>query len=220
MNRHTTPVAAPPAPKRRRKSTRGFWVRQLHQWHWISSAVALVGLLLFTVTGFTLNHAVDIEADPQRTYSAGTLDPATLALLEGPGEGDRAAIPAEVRSEVERIVGADVPATPAEWSEFEVYLAMPRPGGDAWVSIDRETGEVAYEGTDRGWIAYLNDLHKGRDTGTAWRWFIDVFVVASLAFIVTGFILLWMHARHRPSTWPLTGLGLLVPVLLALFFIH
>ena len=44
---------------------RGFWLRQLHQWHWISSAVCLVGMLLFTATGITLNHAARIEAQPR-----------------------------------------------------------------------------------------------------------------------------------------------------------
>src|SRR3546814_10183324 len=49
----------------------------------------------------------------------------------------------------------------AEWSADEVYLALPRPGGDGWVSIDRHSGEVSSEATSRGWISYLNDLHKG-----------------------------------------------------------
>ena len=88
------------------------------------------------------------------------------------------------------------------------------------VAIDRQSGEMTWEVTDRGWIAYLNDLHKGRDTGDVWRLFIDVFVLASLVFIGTGFVLLWLHVRNRPATWPLTGLGFLIPFLLALFFIH
>ncbi|RKW98339.1 hypothetical protein D9B85_13640, partial [Corynebacterium diphtheriae] len=28
------------------------------------------------------------------------------------------------------------------------------------------------------------------------------------------------HAGNRPSTWPLVGLGLVIPLLLALLFIH
>ncbi|GAA3254952.1 hypothetical protein GCM10020258_13050 [Sphingomonas yabuuchiae] len=75
---------------------------------------------------------------------------------------------------------------------------MPRPGGDAWVSIDRASGAITSERTDRGWISYLNDLHKGRNAGTAWFWFIDVFAVACIVFTLTGLLLLQMHARHRP----------------------
>lgn len=41
------------------------WLGTLRQWHWISSALCLVGMLLFAVTGITLNHAAQIEASPQ-----------------------------------------------------------------------------------------------------------------------------------------------------------
>ena len=41
---------------------RGYWLRTLHQWHRISAAVCLIGMLLFAVTGITLNHAAQIEA--------------------------------------------------------------------------------------------------------------------------------------------------------------
>ena len=31
--------------------------RTMHSWHWISAAICLAGLLLFCITGITLNHA-------------------------------------------------------------------------------------------------------------------------------------------------------------------
>ena len=112
------------------------------------------------------------------------------------------------------------PAGEAEWSSDQIYLAKPRPGGDAWIAIDRETGAVTSEVSTRGWIAYLNDLHKGRNAGTAWGWFIDLFVFACIVFALTGLVLLWMHSRHRASTWPLVAAGLVIPALIALFLIH
>jgi hypothetical protein len=108
----------------------------------------------------------------------------------------------------------------AEWSADEVYLALPRPGGDGWVSIDRASGAASSEDTDRGWISYLNDLHKGRNAGVAWGWFIDIFALACLIFSLTGLILLWLHARKRRITWPLVGLGLAIPAAVAIVFIH
>ena len=44
---------------------RAYWLKTLHEWHWVSSAICLVGMLLFAVTGFTLNHAGQIEAKPK-----------------------------------------------------------------------------------------------------------------------------------------------------------
>jgi hypothetical protein len=108
----------------------------------------------------------------------------------------------------------------AEWSADQVYLALPRPGGDGWVALDRATGEAEAEATDRGWISYLNDLHKGRNSGAAWSWFIDIFAFACIIFAATGLFLLQLHSAKRKSTWPLVGLGLAVPALLAIVFIH
>ncbi|HWK34986.1 PepSY-associated TM helix domain-containing protein, partial [Sphingomonas sp.] len=108
----------------------------------------------------------------------------------------------------------------AEWSADEVYLALPRPGGDGWIAIDRATGKVTSESTNRGWIAYLNDLHKGRNSGTVWKWFIDVFAGACLVFALTGLVLLWLHSKKRRSTWPLVALGLAIPAAIAVLFIH
>lgn len=197
---------------------RGYWLRTLHQWHWISAAVCLVAMLLFSFTGLTLNHAALIEAKPVVTQLQDTLPPALLKALPERNEGT-APLPARLRDWLRQhdIVtdGRD-----AEWSEDEVYLSMPGPGSDAWLSIQRADGTLEYERTQRGVIAFLNDLHKGRNTGTAWAWFIDLFAIASIVFTLTGLFLLWLHARQRRSTWPLVTLGLLLPLLLILLFIH
>jgi hypothetical protein len=199
---------------------RSFWLKQLHQWHWISAALSLIGMLLFAITGITLNHAGQIEAEPKVVSRKATLPPDLLAVLaKGPEEGKRP-LPVQLEPFLDEAVGADVAGREGEWSADEVYVALARPGGDAWVSIDRETGAVEHEKTTRGAISLLNDLHKGRNTGKAWSWFIDIFAVACVIFTITGLILLQFHARARPLTWPLVGLGLVAPVLLVILFVH
>lgn len=199
---------------------RSFWLKQLHQWHWISAALSLIGMLLFAITGITLNHAGQIEAEPKVVSRKATLPPDLLAVLaKGPEEGKRP-LPVQLEPFLDEAVGADVAGREGEWSADEVYVALARPGGDAWVSIDRETGAVEHEKTTRGAISLLNDLHKGRNTGKAWSWFIDIFAAACVIFTVTGLILLQFHARARPLTWPLVGLGLVAPILLVILFVH
>ena len=199
---------------------RGFWLRQLHQWHWISSAVCLVGMLLFTATGITLNHAARIEAQPRVDNRAATLPAALLAQLgDAPAEGN-APLPTDVAAWLGDALQASIGRRPAEWSPEEAYVSMPSPGADAWLSIDRQSGRVEFERTGRGWVSYFNDLHKGRNAGPAWGWFIDVFAIACLVFCITGLLLLHLHARQRRLTWPLVGLGLVVPLVLVLLFIH
>ena len=199
---------------------RSFWLKQLHQWHWISAAVSLIGMLMFAVTGFTLNHASQIEAKPVVVDRKATLPPDLLALLaKGPETGKRP-LPAPFEPFLSKAVGAEVAGQVGEWSADEVYIALARPGGDAWVSIDRATGAVEHEKTTRGAISLLNDLHKGRNAGKAWGWFIDIFAGACVVFTITGLILLQFHARSRPLTWPLVGLGLVIPVILVILFVH
>lgn len=199
---------------------RSFWLKQLHQWHWISAAVSLIGMLAFAITGITLNHAGQIEAEPKVVSRTATLPPDLMALLaKGPEEGKRP-LPVQLEPFLDKAVGADVAGREGEWSPEEVYVALARPGGDAWLSIDRETGAIEHEKTTRGVVSLLNDLHKGRNSGKAWSWFIDIFAAACVIFTVTGLILLQFHARARPLTWPLVGLGLAAPVILVILFVH
>jgi hypothetical protein len=206
--------------KKKNKKLRSFWLKQLHTWHWISAAISLAAMFLFSITGITLNHAASIGAEPKTTQSAGKIPVALLSTLHAAGDATDP-LPAGVAKAVAGVVPLDPTGRAADWSSAdEVYVAMPGPGRDAWVNVDRATGEVTAEVTDRGWISYFNDLHKGRNTGTAWFWFIDAFAVACVLFTLTGLLLLQLHARHRPLTWPLVGLSLIAPLLLALLFIH
>lgn len=203
------------------QKSRAFWLKHLHQWHWVSAAACLIGLLLFSLTGFTLNHASAITGKPRITTHTGVLPVELLTPLQtlAKSEGEK-----RVPADLSRWLREQFSVTPAqstvEWSADEVYFSLPRPGGDAWMTIDLASGEVTHEVTTRGWISYLNDLHKGRNTGAAWSLFIDVFAFAVLIFAVTGLLLLKMHATHRPATWPMVALGLALPLLLAILFIH
>jgi len=203
-----------------RKKRRAFWISQLYQWHWISSGLCLLGMILFAFTGITLNNAGKIEAKPSISMHESQLPQAMLAdLRSGPRTG-KVALPSGISAWLHREIGVNTADRETEWSAKEVYVALPRPGGDAWLSIERDSGAISYEITDRGWIAYLNDLHKGRNAGKAWSWFIDLFAMAAIIFCLTGLLLLQLHAKRRPATWPVVGLGLIIPTLLVVLLIH
>lgn len=221
MDQRREAMAEPaPVPRARpKRKVRAFWLKQLHTWHWVSAAVSLTGMLLFAITGLTLNHAATIGASPQVTRAEGTLPVPLLARLKGEHAADTPLPPDVARAVADR-VRLDPGARPVEWSDEEAYVALPGPGRDAWVSIDRASGAIEAETTWRGWISYINDLHKGRNTGEAWFWFIDVFAVACILFTLTGLLLLQLHARHRPSTWPLVAASAIVPLMIAMFLIH
>lgn len=202
-------------------SNYAFWKRQARTWHWMSGAICLIGMLLFSLTGITLNHAHQIPAKPKVTELEMVLSEAAIAAIAPNMEiADTSIIPSETAAEIRRELGVDLAGKKGEWTDIDVYVSLPRPGGDAWMSIDRETGDVLYEVTSRGPISYLNDLHKGRSAGAIWSLFLDVFAVATIVFCMTGLWLLQIHSQRRGSTWPLVMGGLAIPVIILLFFLH
>jgi len=194
--------------------------RTTHLWHWISAAVCFAALTLFTVTGITLNHASAISAEPVVTSGTAQLPTDLSAELRRVELAGEVPPPANIVEWAESAFKLSLSGATAEWSDEELYLSAPGPGRDAWVSIDRETGVAKFEATDRGWVAYFNDLHKGRNTGIAWTIFIDVVAVAVLFFSITGLVLLWIQAGQRTSTWPLLGGGIAIMVALMILFAH
>lgn len=192
--------------------------RTTHLWHWISAAVCFAALTLFTITGITLNHASAIGAQPVVVSGSGQVPQNLRAELQK--QGDAAEDSAAIVDWAEREFRLSLHGATAEWQDEELYLSAPGPGRDAWVSIDRASGAAKYETTDRGWVAYFNDLHKGRNTGVAWTIFIDVVAIAVLFFSLTGLVLLWIQAGQRTSTWPLVGGGIAIMALFMILVAH
>jgi hypothetical protein len=178
--------------------------------------------LLFSFTGFTLNHAAQIEAKPEVTRLKAELPRALQAQLQAfalEHADAEVPLPFEIADWANGAFPVDVRGKRAEWTEEDAYVALPRPGGDAWLRIATD-GSAEYEATSRGAISWLNDMHKGRNTGPVWSWFIDLFAIACLVFCITGFLILKYHAANRPSTWPVIGFGIVLPAVLALLFVH
>lgn len=225
MNRRSlagTPDAAvrtrPPVPKGRSVFSREFWSRHLRQWHWISSAVCLTLMLLFAFTGITLNHAEIFESRGQSTVREFPLSGDLAQELSRVKNG--AAVPERVAAEIRRQTGADLAARTVDNQYGEIVFDLARPGRDASLTIDLNAQQMSYEEIDRGTVAMLNDLHKGRHAGAVWKLLIDVGALFFIVFAVTGFGLLALQARMRVSTWPLASLGLVAPVVIYLLLVH
>ncbi|WP_154224643.1 PepSY-associated TM helix domain-containing protein [Marinicella rhabdoformis] len=199
---------------------RSSWKKLLHTWHWVSSAVSLICLLLFSLTGITLNHADWFES--KTTVETGDLNlpkAVVQTIKSNFSDGEVKALPHTLIQWLENQKPNEFNYSKGsfEWDEYEVYFKQPMPGGDKWFVVDIEGAVLSYSVSHRGAIAWLNDLHKGRHTGLVWKWFINVFAVAIFIFSLTGLWLLQIHSKRRPSTWYITASGLLIPALLVYF---
>ena len=79
-------VAMTDAVNRRARQRRAFWTRQLHQWHWISSALSLVGMLLFVwIIGkmMFVSFQNSDNANNLRFLSLGLLSAMVVILIHG-----------------------------------------------------------------------------------------------------------------------------------------
>ena len=208
-------MGAPPASTFARSA---FWRKQLRQWHWISSALSLMLVLLFAITGFTLNHASSLEEEGISTQAEHPL-PAPLVDELSAIETESVLTAAQVQA-IKSATRFDLSGQLARNEYGEMIFDLAQPGKDASLILDLNAGLAYSEQIDRGMIALLNDLHKGRNAGPSWSLLIDLAAACFVIFAVTGFALLWMQARMQPSTWPLTTLGVILPVIAYLLFVH
>lgn len=191
----------------------------VRKWHWMSAALCFVCLLLFAVTGITLHHSKILLPKPIVSTVEGDLPQDMLVLINLPAEKKAPVVAAPI---YEWFARKNIFLHPGrtEIKDGKLILLSGRPGMTVSLSLELETGHYKYETNDRGWMGYFNDLHKGKNTGDAWVYFIDLFAIACIIFSVTGFILLQRYANTRAKTWPLLIAGFLLPVFFMMFLIH
>src|ERR1700677_1527280 len=171
--------ASPPAQAR----SNPFWKRQamiLSRWLHIYLSMASFGILFFfAVTGLTLNHAEWFAKQQHTGQVHGTIDPKYLTKEVAKLEV------VEYLRNTHGIHGA-VKDFRVEDTDCSVAFKGPRYSADAF--IDRATGRYELTETRMGFFAVLNDLHKGRDTGSAWAWVIDLSAVLMTLVSLPGLL--------------------------------
>ena len=157
---------------------------------WLHIYVSLLGftaLTFFAITGVTLNHPTwfGIEA-AKTTEHQGELKkewlnlPLPAGLTELPtndaGEPDYALQVAKLEVVEHLRATHKLRGAVGEFrvDEREVTVIFKGPGYSADAFIDREAGTYQMTETALGFVAIINDLHKGRDTGFGWSIIIDL----------------------------------------------
>jgi hypothetical protein len=152
---------------------------------------AFLILFFFAATGFTLNHASWFDSEQKVVQRQGTLDAAWVA-------GDANAVKKfEIEQYFVRTQGVKGQAGDFEISDTECDVSFKGPGYEADATIDRATGRFQLTETRSGFVAVLNDLHKGRDTGTKWSVVIDVAAIGMTLVSLTGLTLIFFLTKRR-----------------------
>jgi len=180
--------------------------------HIYLSMFAFATMLLFSITGLTLNHPDWFGAGTAATVDLSSDVP--LALLGSPDDdpdGEQVSVD-DLAAIVRGTHGlrGQLDRDDVRIDDFECSLSWKAPGYAADAFIDRETGRCSVSVTSHGWVDVINDLHKGRDTGVIWSVVIDATAILLTLVALTGFVLIfWIRRRRAAGLW-LSLIGTLV----------
>lgn len=196
------------------------WARRLHIY--ISMALLLV-VLFFSITGITLNRPhLYVSEHPQIERHILPMPDRFFVLDQGKFSVDKPQLLNYLAVEG-RLSGA--PSAMQMFSEVEegelvegeISMDYKGPGFNSTVFIDLVTKEAEIETTQYGVIAVLNDLHKGRNSGAIWAWFIDLSAFLMVFFALTGVCLLVPKKKSFALGLKWTAFGSIVTVLIYVF---
>lgn len=162
----------PRIPRRLQEApTNHRWKTRTHAWvrwaHVYTSMISLLIVLFFGLTGITLNHPSWAFGDAvERQSFSGTLPAGTTDA----DDSDLLAISEFVREDY----GIKGTITDYGVEQGEGTISYKGPGYAADLFFEADTGAFELNVEQQGFVAVMNDLHKGRDTGSSWRWLIDL----------------------------------------------
>ena len=177
--------------------------------HIYLSMVSFAIVLFFSVTGITLNHADTMQGETKTTQAKGKLN---AAWVQSPDTNKvEKLLIAEYFRNQHAVKGA---VNDLRIEETQISIAYKGPGYEAVAFINRVSGEYELTVAQTGLVGFMNDLHKGRDTGKTWAWVIDIAAGLMVLISLTGLILLLFIKRKRVNGLILLAAGILVVYLL------
>ena len=177
-------------------NSRGAFYRLARELHGYLSALAFLALLFFSATGILLNHPEWMPArEAARQTQSFTLDAATLARVRAQS-GDAQIVILAAAVARRGVLGS---FSTGEAIDTEMLLRFEGPRGNTTATVDLRTGGVELEVERANMFSMLNDLHRGKNAGAAWRWMIDIVGVTTLLLSLIGFVI-FFSLRFRLGT--------------------
>lgn len=185
--------------------SQNYWRRRtasVSRWlHIYFSMISFAIVFFFAVTGITLNHTEWFSGQERVAQLKGSVNTTWVKVEDA--AVNKLSIVEHLRS-AHGIKGA---LSDFRLDETQAAVSFKGPGYAADAFINRESGEYELTETRYGFVAVLNDLHKGRDTGRAWAWVIDLSAVLMSLISLTGMILIYFVKKHRFNGLLLAAVG-------------
>jgi len=187
------------------------WARWFHVY---SSMIAFLLIFFFGITGITLNHPTwTFGSDLQMSTVEGQL-PFSPTFADN--TADYLTISEFARSEL----GVSGSVDSFETTNDTIGITYRNPGYGADLFVDAVDGTYQLTVEQQGWVAVLNDLHKGRDTGSTWSWVIDVSAAFLVVVSLTGLLMQFFLRRRRRSAFISVAVGSILTVLITLWVLN
>jgi hypothetical protein len=171
------------------------WKRQTAiaaRWlHIYLSMVSFAILFFFAVTGITLNHAEWFSGEARTKQMRGQVNQQWVKAKD--------VAKLEISEYLRKTHGIKSALSDFRVDDSQVSVSYKGPGYTADAFVDRDSGKYELTETRQGMVAVLNDLHKGRDTGSAWAWIIDVSAFLMTLVSLTGLALIFFLQKRRMS---------------------
>ncbi len=178
--------------------------------HIYLTMLGLLVMLLFSVTGLTINHEHALGATHAEVNElTGSVPPPLIA------QHDNLRIVEHLR-ETLKIRGA---MTNFSDLSDEIAVAFKEPGQVWDITVAKDTGRVIARHERYGATAILNNLHRGRYTGPAWSWVIDFSAALIVLACVTGFVLWLALPRRRQLGIAFLAVGTVATMAVIYFFV-
>ena len=180
--------------------------RYVHGW---LSAFAFIVLIFFSVTGLLLNHPEWFKPATDENTETIQLSNEFLAKIKGQ-ENPSQQIVDYVRQN-HAVIGRYKSGEVMD-NEVMIHLESPAGSSDIWVTLDNGQAELTLKPAST--VSFINDLHRGKNSGAAWSWLIDISAIIITLLSLAGYILFLSIKTRLKTHIFLTILSLAVLMLL------
>ncbi|GLR14730.1 peptidase [Chitinimonas prasina] len=179
--------------------------RQSRMLHAYLSAFAFIALMLFSLSGLLLNHPDWFKGKAESQEHTLTLTPAELIEAQRSDDPVRAAA---------AIVAERLPLKgeykSGELMDSEAQVRFEGVSGKSDLFINLQDGQVEATIEAATLTTMLHDLHRGKNSGAAWSWVIDLTAILTLLFSLLGYVLFFSLRFRLATSLKLTAVSLVI----------